>query len=220
MKKKDIEGELVNDLKKQNTGDTYDFKVPEHLEKKNVAYYSIILDLETCREALNKLLELNEDIIQTSLFTSVVILYGKCFTDSTKMKYPKLEPNILDSQEPELKIFHERIMSMRNNFIAHRSETEHEFGKAYFQINPKTMQWGIKVGLQRRHSFEAEEIPGYLKLVDYLIEATTQKYIKVGNKVLMHIFDPSGENIYDLEMISHPNPELEKYIKNLNKKNK
>ena len=218
MNKKDIEEQVINDLRDQNAGDTFDFKVPEHLEKKNIAYYSILLDLQTCRKALVKLLELNEEIVQTSLFTSVIILYGKCFTDSSSSKYPKLESTVFDSQETKFGILHSTIMNMRHNFVAHRGETDHEFGKAYFQINPKTMEWGIKVGLQRRHSFEIEDIPDYIELIDFLIDLTIKKYEKVGSKVLKHIFTNSGDKPVNLERVSNSNSELEQYVKKVNLK--
>ncbi|CAL2074543.1 hypothetical protein [Tenacibaculum sp. 190524A02b] len=217
MSNKEKEKQLDDEIKNHSdTNKSLTFKVPEYLERKNVAYYSIITDLETCRNALLELQKENSEIVRTSLFTTVIILYGKCFTDSSSTNSPKLEPNCLESLE-DLKILHQNLMSMRHNFVAHRGKTEHEFGKAYFQIFPKTMKWGIKVGLQRRFSFESEEISEYIKLIQYLTKISIEKYEKVGSKIMEHIitnFDnPNSEN--KMELINDVDAELKDYVMNL-----
>lgn len=109
---------------------------------------------------------------------------------------------------------------MRHNFIAHRGETEHEFGKAYFQFFPKTMKWGIKVGLQRRFSFERKEIPEYVELIDYLTKFSIEKYEKVGKKILEHIVtnydNPNSKT--KIELINEVDSELANYVMNLKTK--
>lgn len=216
MNNEEKEKSLIDDLKNQNDGDTFDFKIPEHLEKKNIAYSSILLDLQTCEQALKQLKKKNKDIIQTSLFTTIIILYGKCFTDSSSSKFPKLELKMFEGQESRFKILHTELMNMRHNYVAHRGMSEHEFGKAYFQINPKTMKWGIKVGLQRRHSFELEEIPEYLKLIEFLLIKVQEKYDKVGQKVINHMFENILKNGKgdELEIIKNHNKDLEDFVMN------
>ncbi|NJB84198.1 hypothetical protein [Wenyingzhuangia aestuarii] len=214
MNKKEKEEELDNDIKTDSyINKAMTFKVPQHLEKKNVAYYSILLDLETCEKALSELQKENNEIIRTSLFTTIIILYGKCFTDSSSTNSPKLELSCFESLE-NLKKLHLNLMSMRHNFVAHRGKTEHELGKAYFQIFPKTMKWGIKVGLQRRFCFESEEIPEYIKLIEYLMKITMEKYRKVEKKIMEHIitnFDNlNSEN--EIELINDIDSELKEYV--------
>ncbi|WP_419213489.1 hypothetical protein ACNR9Q_04865 [Maribacter sp. X9] len=217
MNKEEKEKQLDSDIKNHSdTKQTLTFKIPNHLERKNVAYYSIILDLETCKKALLRLKKRNREIVRTSLFTTVIILYGKCFTDSSSSKSPKLELDCFENSD-NLKTIHQNLMSMRHNFIAHRGETEHEYGKAYFQIFPKTMKWGIKVGLQRRFSFERKEIPDYIELVDYLLKIAVEKYEKVGSKIMEHIItnydNPNSEN--KLELLNNVDSELSDYVMNL-----
>jgi len=220
MNTEEKEEQLDNDIKNHSdTKQTLTFKIPNHLERKNVAYYSIILDLETCKKALLRLKKRNREIVRTSLFTTVIILYGKCFTDSSSTKSPKLELDCFEDFD-NLKKLHQILMNMRHNFVAHRGETEHEYGKAYFQIFPKTMKWGIKVGLQRRFSFERNEIPDYIKLVDFLLKITVEKYEKVGKKILEHIItnydNPDSEN--KLELLNDVDSELSEYVMNLKPK--
>ena len=219
MNTKEKEEKHDNDIKNHSdTKKTFTFKVPEKFERKNIAYYSIILDLETCKEALLQLKEKNDEIIITSLFTTVIVLYGKCFTDSSKTKSPKLEPSCLENLE-KIKILHINLMSMRHNFIAHRGKTEHELGKAYFQIFPETMEWGIKVGLQRRFSFEPEELSQYIELIEYLIKISTNKYEKAGKKIMQHIISNlSNQNSENkLELINDIESELKDFITKVKK---
>lgn len=180
---------LISDLKNQNDGETFDFEIPEELERKNVAYSRILLDLQICHEALLQLKNRNIDIINTSLFTTVIILYGKCFTDSSSSKSPKLEPVIFENEDENLLNLHIKLMDLRHNFVAHRGYSDHEFGKAFFQINLKKMIWGIKVGIQRRHNFELEEIPQFVSLIEFLSVKVQEKYDKVGRKIVSYIFE-------------------------------
>lgn len=180
---------LISDLKNQNDGETFDFEIPEDLERKNVAYSRILLDLQICKDALLQLQKRNIDIVITSLFTTVIILYGKCFTDSSSSKSPKLEPKIFENADIKFLDLHKKLMDSRHNFVAHRGNSEHEYGKAFFQINPKKMIWGIKVGIQRRQNFEAEEILEYVSLIEFLSVKAQEKYDKVGQKIINHIFE-------------------------------
>ncbi|MFP2996813.1 hypothetical protein ABN763_12925 [Spongiivirga sp. MCCC 1A20706] len=218
------EEKIIRHLRSQKeNNDSFIFKIPEHLERKNIAYHSIILDLKTCKEALLQLQEINSEIVQTSLFTTVIILYGKCFTDSSSTKSPKLQSDLFSSENENLKKLHLNLMNMRHNFVAHRGQTEHEFGKAYFQVYPKTNTWGIKVALQRRHSFEKIEIPNYLELINHLIRIAVDKYDKVGKKIISHImtkynYPGSGKN--ELELLNEIGAELENYVTNIKRKRK
>ena len=220
MNTEEKEKQLDNEIKNHSdTKQTLTFKIPNNLERKNVAYYSIILDLETCKKALLRLKKRNREIVRTSLFTTVIILYGKCFADSRTTKSPKLELDCFEGLD-DFKKLHQNLMDMRHHFIAHRGETEHEYGKAYFQIFPRTMKWFVKVGLQRRFSFERKEISDYIKLVDFLLITTTEKYEKIGKKVLEHIitnyFNPDSEK--KLELLNNIDSDLIEYIMNLKAK--
>ena len=217
MSREEKEKQLDNEINNHSdTKHTLTFKIPNHLEKKNVAYYSIILDLETCKKALLRLKKRNREIVKTSLFTTVIILYGKCFTDSSSTKSPKLELDCFEDFD-NFKKLHQNLMDMRHNFIAHRGETEHEYGKAYFQIFPRTMKWQVKVGLQRKFSFERKEVLNYINLVDFLLKITIDKYEKSGKKVLKHIItnydNPNFEK--KLELLNDVDSELSDFVMNL-----
>lgn len=212
MKHIEKEKSLLNDLKNQNDGSTFDFKIPGYLEKKHIAYSSILLDLQICEEALKQLKKNNKYILKTSLFTTIIILYGKCFTDSSSSKFPKLEKSIFEQEEEKFKHLHGELMNMRHNYIAHRGSSQYEFGKAYFQINPKTWHYTIKVGLQRRHNFEPKEIPDYLNLIEFLLDKFQEKYDKVTQKIGNHIFVKMEENGNIIDMLKNHNKNLEEYV--------
>ena len=206
---------LLANIRYKDLGETFDLRVPEKLEKRNIAYYSILLDLENCKEALIRLKKSNDEIIKTSLFTTVISLYGKCFTDSSTKKYPKLEPSIFNDAKSDFGVWHTELMEMRHNFIAHRGETELEFAFAYLKINPKTWNWGISVGMKRKNDFEPKEIINYLSLVEYLIEKTIEKYEKIALKIFNHIFENLENYKDDLVLLNKVNPELADYVMKL-----
>ena len=206
---------LIAELKNQNDGETMDFEIPEDLEKKNVAYASILLDLQTCHEALLQLKKRNNEIVKTSLFTTVIILYGKCFTNTS---FSKLEFNIFES-DSKLQELHLELMNLRHNFVAHRGHSQHEFGKAFFQINPRKMVWGIKVGISKRFNFEPAEIPEYLYLIEFLSVKVYEKYDKVQKKLTIYIFENlmKGQMGKKLKMIPNENVAYKKEMDSLPK---
>jgi len=185
---------LISDLNNQNNGQSIDFEIPEYLEKRNVDYSSILLDLQTCEKALLQLKKRNSEIVKTALFTTVIVLYGKCFTDSSLSKSTKLEAKIFENEEAKLRDLHLELMHSRHNFIAHRGFSEHEYGKAFFHLDLKEKTWGIKVGIQKRFNFEKKDIPEYLYLIEFVINIVKEKFTKTQLKTVNYIYENMFKN--------------------------
>ena len=80
----------INDYGEEN----HVVAIPSFMSKQFSTYCSMREDLKLMLEYIN-LLKTNptNQYIKSSLTYSLLALYGKCFTDSTKSKKPKLEPN-------------------------------------------------------------------------------------------------------------------------------
>jgi len=176
---------MIEHLNKQNKGQTLDLKVPNRLQNKCLGYSGIFEDLKTCQEAL-KLLEKSvvTGIIEKSLFTTIIVLYGKCFTESI---YVKLEKSIFCNNLFFLKL-HDELMELRHKFIAHREITDHYFGQAFLQVNPVKMQGNIIVGHYNTTSFPSQRVQDYFMLIDFLILEVRKKFSANEKKVAHHIF--------------------------------
>lgn len=194
---------LIENLPNVQDGETSYYHIPKQLASRNIAYQGMQQDLTFCKQALIKLKKTNDETVMTALFTSVIVLYGKCFTDSSSSKYPKLELNIFESQNPEFLLYHNEIMNMRHNFISHRGLSEQDYGKAFMQIKHKTMEWGVYVRQLKRYSFEVNDILNYLNLVDFVNNIVEEKYLKTSDKVLKNIFDNfSDDEIKNLKILN------------------
>jgi hypothetical protein len=179
---------MTEELRTQNNGKTLDLMIPEYLQNKCVGYSDMFGDLSTCQEALKELKNVNqESIIGRSLFTTVIILYGKCFTDSSSSNSPKLEKDVFKNDSSFLKL-HDEIMELRHHFIAHRGKTDNAFGRAFLQINPIKMQGNIKVGHYNTTNFSPQRIPEYFKLINFLKIEVRKKFSSNEKKVIKYIF--------------------------------
>jgi len=126
--------ELLRKSKEQHSDKFIILAVPELFSKKFVSNCSIREDLLLMKMYINKLKEYTDGVITSALTNSLISLYGKCFTDASKNKAPKLVPSEIFKEQEELKPTHDYLMELRHNFIAHRGETASEVGIAYLLI--------------------------------------------------------------------------------------
>jgi hypothetical protein len=181
---------LQKEIQKNNNGETIEFVIPGYAAKKIVAYQSMREDLLLCRESIKELLsgQYNETIM-SSLFYTTIILYGKCFTDSTSSKSSKLELSDFGDGNEDLIQFHQEIMDMRHNFVAHRGSTDHDFGLPYMSLWLNDLSVEIKVRQLKRIKFADKKIFDYSRLIEYLIKVVEDKFSKAGEKVFSHLFE-------------------------------
>ncbi|MCG9972768.1 hypothetical protein [Christiangramia crocea] len=187
MKREIREKLLLADLPEQTEGDYINLKIPEHLEPRCLGYANMFADLEICSNALDKLEKSEDEIITNALFTTIIISYGRCFTDSSSSKTPKLEDKIFKNN-PDLENLHKDLMEMRHNFIAHRGFSDHSVGKAFLQISPSKMQGSIKVGHLFTNNFSVEELPRYKALFDFTMLEIRKKFSKAEKHIVQEIF--------------------------------
>ncbi len=196
---------LLNEIRQNNDGKTLDFIVPGYAAKRIITYQGIRQDLILCRNAIIKLLtEDHDNTLTSSLFHTVVILYGKCFTDATSSKSPKLEVKVFKNGHEHLLPFHEIIMNMRHNFVAHRGSTEHDFAFAYIRFGIKNMTQEVRVKQLKKKSFDSNNLPHYIELIEFLINLVEDKFYKAGVKVWNHLLSEYSVQEFSLLKIAGP----------------
>jgi hypothetical protein len=180
---------FLEKIQQDNDGNHVDLAVPGYLAKPLITYQSMREDLTLCLNAVNLLVEPQENqIVSTSLWHTFIILYGKCFTDASSSKSSKLEPKDCFS-EGGLLVIHERLMELRHNFVAHRGSTEHEFGFAYLTMNLQTYERQARVKQIKRHTPDSEEISNYITLVTNLIRVVESKFKRAAEKTWSHMLE-------------------------------
>lgn len=189
MKKEEIIKRIAAEIEIENDGKYIDFVVPGYAGRQFAGYHSMRADLLLCKSAAEQLLKSDLDnTIKASLWFTTIILYGKCFTDASSAKYPKLEPkDIFPSDRPKLLETHNSLMHLRHNLVAHRGSTEHEINFVYLKLNIENLSQQVKIKWVRRHRPTDEELKDYVDLIKHLIKTVEEKLFKVADKIWTHL---------------------------------
>lgn len=178
--------------------------VPGFLSKKYIAYNSMKADLNLIIQYINELRNPMNVVISSSLSYSLISLYGKCFTDASKSSYPKLEPSTLFKESDGNYETHKYLMDLRNDFVAHRGETDNEIGISYILI-PKGESLeknNVNFSQIKTTGFSIEDLNRIEKLVKYIIEKLAVKIRKSGRKVydsMLKLFTVEQRNLMILK---------------------
>jgi|GEM_PF-5185180 len=118
---------ILEQVKKEDT--TINFVMPMIFSKKVASYMLIEEDILHAKEAIETLLSLKEgdkkaDVLKISLWRSAISSYGKCF-NSNKGGYSVLNAECFAGHDA-LKDIHDNLMLLRNSYVSHRDDTEHE----------------------------------------------------------------------------------------------
>ena len=183
------------------------YLLPKFAVKKVVTFMSIREDLRFVQDSLKMIIyyiDNNKDVSDTlkkALWHSIIISYGRCFTDSSKAKLGKLEiREYFKESDEKLRLTHELLMDLRHNFIAHRGITDNEVSVVYFKIPIKSKD---KTSTEYRIKTVRSILPNIVQLreiescVIHLIEIVEQK-IKMQtekvHKMILSEFTPEMIN--------------------------
>lgn len=163
--------ELMKSARDQYSNENLVIPIPKLFSKKFVAFCSIREDLLLIKSYVQELQKNPNLIIKSALTYSIISLYGKCYTDASKAKSPKLEYNEINKSEDwELIETHEYLIKLRHSFVAHRGDTEAEITGAFMLI-PKGESDGTDIQFKRvqQATFTKETLININNLADFLI---------------------------------------------------
>ncbi len=187
---------ILKNIQENSTNENIEFVVPKMIAKHIVAYQSIREDLLFCRTVIEKLTNNDYDkALKTSLYYSFIAIYGKCFTEANKSKYPRLNVSDFGTLINKYDKLHNELMNMRHNYIAHRGLTDDDFGVGVFCLNKKTLSQRIYVNQIKRISFDKDNIDLLKELIDTLIQITESKYLKASLKVKKYMLGLNPEKL-------------------------
>jgi hypothetical protein len=160
--------------------------------KKLLSYLTIKDDLNLCLELVHCLnyVQLTGTLATASTYT-LIASYAKGFTDASKQKAPKLEPSIFQENKNHLQT-HNRLMSLRHNFIAHRGMSEGE--KAIlFMITPKlglpTAKSILKYERKHLQRFSSDDLKMIESLILFVLRHTETKIDNIGERMYNSFYD-------------------------------
>lgn len=177
---------LKERIKNEDVGLYQSFLIPDEMSKKIRTYTLMKSDLHYVRNAAQELID-NEyaDLITISIWNSLLITYGKCFTDASKSKSSKLEPEkCFDSEQEKLKKTHDYLMNLRHNFVAHRGLTTYEESLSYLTIGVTKLEMGIGVKTVKKAMADQETLKEIILVVEHLNAFIESKYKVASTRLL------------------------------------
>lgn len=196
MLKKKVFHSFINDIRKNNKGDSYDLILPYKESQRLILLFTAKYDLQDSTEYCKLYLESKSQILKSSLFTSFIITYSRCFTN-TKIQGGKLEAKSLlssfDNHALLLKL-HENIITIRNNFIAHRDHNNFENYFPYLSVNNDLTECKIVVYSDNSKFQSNVWIRSYIVLMDKLLKKINELINENSQKLFDRIIDDDTLN--------------------------
>lgn len=165
----------IKKAKNKYTEDHFVLAIPGFMARSFTSFCSMREDLLLIKESIKRLESEADEIICASLTYSSISLYGKCFTDASNTKAPKLEPSQLFQEGTEFQATHDFLMNLRHNFIAHRGDTESEIEVAYLLVPKLEGEPQVRFTRTKQMKFSPDEREKIRELVEYLLDEIVEK---------------------------------------------
>ncbi|RTZ07942.1 hypothetical protein EKL98_01075 [Flavobacterium bomense] len=179
--------------------------VPLPMSKQITSYMLIREDLLFVKTNAELLLESKKkkprnEHTEETLWYSLIILYGRCFSDATRGQKVKLDKEDffnINNETNILLITHNKIIDIRNNFLAHRGDNENEIPIVYVKIPkgeiPEEYTIEFKIVSTRYVTESSSFLEQIIDLVDFLIPKIKIKTDKCGERLKKGIFNLDAE---------------------------
>lgn len=182
--------------------------VPLSMSKQITSYMLIREDLLFIKTNAGLLLESKKTIsrneqTEETLWYSLIILYGRCFSNATKGQKVKLEKeDFFYNSDEVLLITHNKIIDIRNNFITHRGDNENEIPIVYVKIPrveiPEEYNMEFEIVSTRYVTESTRFLEQIIDLVDFLIPKVKTKINKFEERVKKGVFNLDEESLKKL----------------------
>lgn len=170
--------EIIKNYLLSAYGNEYEILIASDTKtRKYQSYCAMKHDTELIESYLQKIDNTNFDnTINSALTYSIISLYGKCFTDASSSKSPKLKSTIY-SKEEDINT-HKFLMDLRHHFISHRGLTSSEIETTFGLYKKETKTVKIEYARIKKMKFEREEITNIANLITSLKEIIHTKIKK------------------------------------------
>ncbi|MDR6967916.1 hypothetical protein J2X31_001930 [Flavobacterium arsenatis] len=174
--------------------------VPPWMSKQITSYMLIREDLFFVKTNAELLIncknnKLRVEHTEEALWYSLIIIYGRCFSNATKGQKVKLDKEKLfsanDLNNNHL-LTHNKLIDIRNNFIAHRGDNENEIPIVYLKLPvdeiDETYQPEFEIVSTRYVTDSFEFLEEIVLLINFLIPQVDMKLKKCGEKLKKGLF--------------------------------
>jgi len=155
--------------------------VPGFITKKFRGYCAMREDLLLALEYIDRILVEQDSITRSALNYALIALYGKCFTDASQYKAPKLDRESIN--DVAMQETHDYLMELRHKFIAHRGDTVNEVGIAVMLVPKQGPEpTSMRYKQSKRMSLSGHRLQQAHALITFLIGHVEQKIRQTGQK--------------------------------------
>lgn len=192
---------LLNRIKNSDTN-YGKLLVPSSMSKQITSYMLIREDLLFVKTNAQLLLDSKKkrprnEHTEETLWYSLIILYGRCFSNATKGQKVKLDKKDFFNISDEVLITHNKIIDIRNNFIAHRGDNENEIPIVYVKIPrgeiPEEYNVEFEIVSTRYVTESSRFLEQIINLVHFLIPKIKIKIDKCGERLKKGISNLDAE---------------------------
>lgn len=198
---------LLNRIKNSDTN-YGKLLVPTSMSKQITSYMLIREDLLFVKTNAQLLLDSKKkrprnEHTEETLWYSLIILYGRCFSNATKGQKVKLDKeDFFNINDEILLITHNKIIEIRNDFIAHRGDNENEIPIVYVKIPqgeiPEEYNVEFEIISTRYVTESSLFLEQIIDLVDFIIPKVKTKIDKCGERLKKGIFNLDVEYLKKL----------------------
>lgn len=180
--------EILKSVKDEHQDD-FVYVVPNLFTKKMKSFMLIREDINFISEITGKLISYKQSAnpdekVCFALWQSVIVTYGKCFTEN-KAGMSKLEKSMLDTHDEKFQVSHDRLIDLRHSYIAHRDDTEKEQAVVFMKISTDkeiSDQTEYLIRARKLMSPGINELKSFLQLFELLKQEVERKIQKHGDK--------------------------------------
>jgi len=139
-------------------------------------------------------------LIRKALYTSLVITYGKCFASANGRRLKLDKSAVFNKETDDLKLLHEQLIEVRNEYIAHGGSTDLESSSVSLVFHPDLTNKVppiISIDSYYVNSLSKSSFQKYQKLIIYLNDFVINKMNKLYEKVYEEHIKSNVAELYD-----------------------
>ncbi|MFZ1791246.1 MAG: hypothetical protein WAT92_23165 [Saprospiraceae bacterium] len=160
------------------------YVLEDKISKQISAYISIKKDLLECLESFEYLksiilLPQIPQNVKTSLLFAAIILYAKCFTSGEGRGTSIQKDEVFKKAKPKLSDFHSQTMDLRNKYLAHAGNSQHETRAMVLILDPSEKKIERIVYAGMRLKDDDSNIDNYIELLNIVISHVSEKIEKL-----------------------------------------
>ena len=166
--------------------DYFEIKLELEKIKRFSKYYSQKYNHETFLKGSNpdRIFEDFDLIPMESIFVTIIMMYAKCFDESSNRRKIKLSKSFFAGANEEIKQQHEHLMEIRHKFLAHAGNTELENYELLIGIHEDD---GIEIKFSPENyktlTGEVVEEKELIPLIDEILKRVEDKIVKLSENI-------------------------------------